>query len=97
VKYDNQLRYAVNIISDYQGSVPLHAWLKDFFRDHKQMGSRDRKTVSNLVYAFYRLGHAVRELKIEERILLGLFLVRSSPASFYNIFDRIGMSIRLNP
>ena len=86
MKYDNQLRYAVNIISDYQGSVPLHAWLKDFFRDHKQMGSRDRKTVSNLVYAFYRLGHAVRELKIEERILLGLFLVQEQPGELLQYF-----------
>ena len=57
MKYDNQLRYAINIIEDYDGRVPLSAWLKDFYRANKQMGSRDRKTVSEMVYGFYRLGH----------------------------------------
>jgi len=57
MKYDNQLRYAINIIEDYDGRMPLSAWLKDFYRANKQMGSRDRKTVSEMVYGFYRLGH----------------------------------------
>jgi len=79
MKFDNQLRYATTILSSYQGGIPLHTWLKDFFRQHKQMGSRDRKTVSNMVYAFYRLGHAVRGMPVDERILLGLFLVHDQP------------------
>jgi len=86
VKFDNQLRYATTIITAYQGETPLHVWLKDFFRQHKQMGSRDRKTVSNLVYGFYRLGHAVRELPIEQRILLGLFLTGDQPGEFLEYF-----------
>jgi 16S rRNA (cytosine967-C5)-methyltransferase len=84
--FDNQLRSATNIISSYQGEVPLHNWLKDFFRQHKQMGSRDRKTVSNLVYGFYRLGHAVRELAMDQRILLGLFLMQEAPGAFLEYF-----------
>jgi 16S rRNA (cytosine967-C5)-methyltransferase len=57
MKFDNQLRYASNIIEDYDGRVPLSVWLKEFFRNNKQMGSRDRKTVSEMVYGYYRLGH----------------------------------------
>jgi 16S rRNA (cytosine967-C5)-methyltransferase len=57
MKYDNQLRYAVNIIEDYDGRTPLSPWLKEFFRNNKQMGSKDRKTVSEMVYGYYRLGH----------------------------------------
>lgn len=79
MKFDNQLRYASNIIASYQGEIPLHAWLKNFFREHKQMGSKDRKLVSNLVYGFYRLGHAIKGIPVEERILIGLFLCNNSP------------------
>lgn len=86
MKFDNQLRYATNIITAYQGETPLHVWLKDFFRQHKQMGSRDRKTVSNLVYGFYRLGHSVRELTVKERILLGLFLVQDQHSELLEHF-----------
>lgn len=86
MKFDNQLRYVIDIITSYQGGAPLHVWLKDFFRQHKQMGSRDRKTVSNLVYGFYRLGHSVRELQIDQRILLGLFLTSSQPGELLEHF-----------
>ena len=73
MKYDNQLRYAIQIVNAYTADIPLHNWLKNFFRQHKQMGSRDRKQVSELVYCFYRLGHAAKKFSIEERILTGLF------------------------
>jgi 16S rRNA (cytosine967-C5)-methyltransferase len=86
MKFDNQLRYATTILTSYQGGTPLHTWLKDFFRQHKQMGSRDRKTVSNMVYAFYRLGHAVRGLPVDQRILLGLFLVHDQPGELLEYF-----------
>jgi len=86
VKFDNQLRYATTIITAYQGETPLHVWLKDFFRQHKQMGSRDRKTVSSLVYGFYRLGHSVRGLGLEERVLLGSFLVQHQPGELLAYF-----------
>jgi 16S rRNA (cytosine967-C5)-methyltransferase len=72
MKYDNHLRYAIDIIKDYDGRYPLSAWLKDFFRENKQMGSRDRKTVSELVYGYFRLGY--NQFKnIEERMLAGLY------------------------
>lgn len=86
MKFDNQLRYATTIIAAYQDETPLHVWLKDFFRLHKQMGSRDRKTVSSLVYGFYRLGHSVRELSVQERILLGVFLVQDQPGELLHYF-----------
>ncbi|HMH22136.1 MAG TPA: hypothetical protein VK563_10180 [Puia sp.] len=86
MKFDNQLRYASTIIASYRGEIPLHAWLKDFFREHKQMGSKDRKLVSSLVYGFYRLGHAVRDMPVDERLLLGLFLCNGSSGEFLQYF-----------
>ncbi|HEY4336925.1 MAG TPA: Fmu (Sun) domain-containing protein [Puia sp.] len=80
--YENQLRHATHIIDTYKGEVPLHAWLKDFFRANKQMGSRDRKLLSTLVYSFYRLGHAANHLSIKDRILTGLFLCTEEATNF---------------
>jgi len=72
MKYDNQLRYAVRIVQEYDGRSPLSLWLKDFFRANKQMGSRDRKTVSSLVYGYFRLGHTPFSDPME-RMLSALF------------------------
>ena len=82
MKFDNHLRYAVQIIRAYIGDIPLHAWLKSFFRDNPQMGSSDRKQVSNLVYSFYRLGHTLRDISTEERIMTGLFLLSKTENPF---------------
>ena len=72
MKYDNQLRYTIDIVKAYDGRHPLSAWLKNFFRENKQMGSCDRKTISSLLYGYFRLGH--NEYKnVEERMLAGLF------------------------
>lgn len=86
MKFDNQLRYGTTIITSYQGEMPLHAWLKNFFREHKQMGSKDRRLVSNMVYGFYRLGHALRSMPAEERILVGLFLCYETPGELLQYF-----------
>jgi len=84
--FDNQLRYAVQIIETYRGEMPLHAWLKDYFRLNKQMGSRDRKQLSTLVYSFYRLGHAVKNKPVKDRILAGLFLCSEQPGDLLTHF-----------
>lgn len=51
--------------------MPLAAWLKDFFRKHKQMGARDRRTVAEMVYGYYRLGHLPFS-DMREKILAGI-------------------------
>ena len=84
--FDNQLRYATQIIESYKGEEPLHVWLKDYFRLNKQMGSRDRKTLSALVYGFYRLGHAARSLAIKDRLLAGLLLCNDQPGELLDYF-----------
>ncbi len=78
MKYDNQLRYAGNIISAYDGSVPLSGWLNQFYREHPQMGSRDRRTVSSLVYGYYRLGQSLYP-SAEQKILAAAAIMNSQP------------------
>ena len=74
MKFDNLLRYAVRILAAYAGDIPLQGWLKNFFRENPQMGSRDRKQVTEMGYCFFRLGHSLKNISPEERILAGLFL-----------------------
>ncbi len=86
MKFDNQLRHALRIIDTYQGEIPLHGWLKDFFRVNKQMGARDRRLLSTLVYGYYRIGHAVRHLPKEEKVLTALFLCNDQPNELLQYF-----------
>jgi 16S rRNA (cytosine967-C5)-methyltransferase len=79
MKFDNLLRYALRVTDAYSGEKPLHLWFKEFFRANPQMGSRDRRLVSEMVYCFYRLGHSFKNNTAEERMLAGLFLCNEKP------------------
>jgi 16S rRNA (cytosine967-C5)-methyltransferase len=86
VIFDNQLRHATTIIETYKGEMPLHTWLKDFFRANKQMGARDRRTLSTLVYGYYRLGHSLAATPTPDRLLAGLFLCTNQPGDLLQHF-----------
>jgi 16S rRNA (cytosine967-C5)-methyltransferase len=62
------------IIASYDGSLPLAAWLKQYFRLEKKFGSKDRKQVAHLCYCYYRLGNSFQKNDIEDKILMGVFL-----------------------
>lgn len=46
------------ILALYDGSLPLHHFLKDYFRKNPKLGSRDRRGLSDAVYAWYRCSKA---------------------------------------
>jgi hypothetical protein len=42
------------VLNSYQGNPPLSAYLKNYFRSHTKLGSRDRKAITTAVYSYYR-------------------------------------------
>jgi 16S rRNA (cytosine967-C5)-methyltransferase len=87
MKWDSHLKSAIKIINSYSGSIPLAAWLKDFFRANKQMGSKDRKSIAAMVYHYYRTAHATDHgMPIEERILISVFLCNQHPLELLDYF-----------
>lgn len=68
------LKSAAGILLSYDGSIPFHTYLRKYFSQNKKHGSKDRKSIAALCYSYFRLGHAVMELPVDERVLIGLFL-----------------------
>src|SRR4030095_7943197 len=73
------LKSAIQILDEYRGEEPFASFLKKYFSQNKKYGSKDRKQVSHLCYCYLRLGKALSDVKIEERILIGLFLCSGEP------------------
>jgi 16S rRNA (cytosine967-C5)-methyltransferase len=84
-RWSHYLQRAEELVTGYSGEIPLAPFLKDYFRDHRQMGSTDRRYVTDMVYAFYRLGHAARSLSPGDRLLLGYFLCRQSSSPLMDV------------
>lgn len=43
------------LIGSYKGEVPLTHFLKQYFKAHPKLGSRDRRAISDAVYTYYRV------------------------------------------
>ncbi len=80
MKVFHQIRSFKQIIEAYDRSLPLHRFLVSFFKQNKQMGSTDRRWASRYVYAYFRLGNALQEIDLENRLAIADFLVNSSPS-----------------
>ncbi len=73
------LRSSVEILGEYKGEEPFASFLKKYFGRNKKYGSRDRKQIGHLCYSYFRLGKALLDIPVEERVLIGLFLCSDMP------------------
>jgi 16S rRNA (cytosine967-C5)-methyltransferase len=65
---------ALDCIQGYNFLEPFALYLKKYFQANPKLGSRDRRNIRQLCYAWWRLGNAVNELPINERMAVALFL-----------------------
>nr|MBA3900006.1 hypothetical protein [Bacteroidota bacterium] len=91
MREQNRLEHILNILSSYKkaaaenkGYLPLHIFLQNYFKQNKQMGSRDRRLASATLYNYFRLGKALPALADKEKIALGAFLCEREESPFIN-------------
>lgn len=84
MKAFHQLATVENILKQYAFEQPLHRFLAQFYRQNKQMGSKDRRVASRLVFNFFRLGKALKNENLETRLVVADFLSSTGSNSFIN-------------
>jgi 16S rRNA (cytosine967-C5)-methyltransferase len=84
--YQSYLNTSVELIEEFDGSIPLQHFLKKHFAANKKFGSKDRKYVTDLCYTYFRLGHALKNLPVEEKILTAIFLCNHLSNGFVEHF-----------
>lgn len=86
MKAIHQLSTFQNILAQYDAAQPLHRFLAQFYRQNKQMGSKDRKIASRLLYNFFRLGTILKDEPTDQRLIIAEFFCNDKPNSFLNHF-----------
>lgn len=74
MKVHHHIRAFEQVLASYDGKLPLHRHLIVYFKQHKQMGSSDRRWASRYIYSYFRLGKALLDLPIIERLAVADFL-----------------------
>jgi 16S rRNA (cytosine967-C5)-methyltransferase len=76
--HHSHITSAIKIIETAKVGEPLVHHLKKSFAANKKFGSKDRKSIASLCYNFYRIGNALKNKAIEERILAATFLCNNT-------------------
>jgi 16S rRNA (cytosine967-C5)-methyltransferase len=86
MRAEQQLRTFMRVFDKFPADKPLAKFLPEFFKRNKQMGSNDRRSASRLLYNYFRLGRAVADKPIEQRLFLAEFLCTSVDNPFLHHF-----------
>lgn len=68
------LNVAEQLLNQYTPPQPFHLYIKKYFSANKKHGSRDRKTIAALCYAYFRLGKSFANYSTKQKLLLGISL-----------------------
>jgi 16S rRNA (cytosine967-C5)-methyltransferase len=82
MKAIHQLATFQNIYAQYQQDQPLQRFLVAFYKQNKQMGSRDRKIATKLLYNYFRIGDLLKDEIPENRLIVAEFLCNEQSSSF---------------
>lgn len=83
---------ALQLVKEYNGGLPLHHYLKQYFSLHKKHGSKDRKVIAHFCYCYYRLGYALQQIPAEEKMRAAVFLCSSNPEAYSALFSKEWLS-----
>ncbi|MBL0883296.1 MAG: Fmu (Sun) domain-containing protein [Chitinophagaceae bacterium] len=86
MRFQSYFNTAVSLIQGYNGSQPLVHYLKAYFTQEKKHGAKDRKYITHLCYSYYRLGHALKELTVKERLKIALFFAEKTPGYWSGLY-----------
>ncbi|MFT4202739.1 MAG: hypothetical protein QM610_02390 [Chitinophagaceae bacterium] len=73
-RYFSYHNTACKLLASYHKEMPLQHFLRQYFSENKKHGSRDRKWISHFCYCFYRLGNALPNLEMAEKLPIAVYL-----------------------
>ncbi len=73
-RFHSYINSSKKLIETYRGEKPFAIFLKQFFAANKKYGSKDRRFISALCYNYFRMGFAISNMAVEEKLLVATFL-----------------------
>ena len=81
-RFHSYINTAEKIITSYDGTKPFAIFLKQFFAAEKKYGSTDRKEITSLCYNYFRIGKALPDVSLGEKIIVATFLCNKNESKF---------------
>ena len=86
--FNRHVDFALTCLDKHESGKPFHPTLHQYFKSNRQFGSRDRKTIKNLCYNWFRLGYSFGKLSRKDQMVLSnLCITESVPEWMLGLFD----------
>jgi len=82
-------QHRTKILAEYDGSLPLAIFLKQYFRQFPVLGSRDRRILSAMTYSHYRAGKAFKGLEDEQQMSAELLLCEQDGTEYQRVLKAV--------
>jgi 16S rRNA (cytosine967-C5)-methyltransferase len=82
-------QHRTKILAEYDGSMPLAIFLKQYFRQFPVLGSRDRRILSAMAFAHYRAGKAFKGLEDEQQMSAELLLCEQDGTEYQRVLKAV--------
>jgi 16S rRNA (cytosine967-C5)-methyltransferase len=102
MQLDSYKKIAQQMLDGYQYPEPFHLYINKCFKADKKFGSRDRRTIAAILYAYFRLGNGKNNiLNIDDGLLLitdieALILPTYNTTFDENIYQNTIATLKLN-
>ena len=83
--FHSYLTTAKTILNEYKNEQPFTSFLKTFFSKNKKFGSKDRKNIAQICYAYYRVGHIFTDSEFENQIKFALFILEENKENLIHL------------
>jgi 16S rRNA (cytosine967-C5)-methyltransferase len=83
---------AQKLVAGYAAPEPMHMYLQKYFKLNKKHGSRDRKTIANMVYSMMRSGLSIASLPSQ---ILEAYEIQDAAKAIYS-FEPATCTISVN-
>lgn len=80
MRWYSYLNTASRILNAYSGKLPFHHFIRNYFRENKKYGSKDRRFIGQLCFSYFRTGKSLESRPIEGKIVAGFFLTSEEPS-----------------
>ncbi len=84
---DKHLSTAEKLITNYDGRSPFHLYIKQYFKQEKKHGSKDRKQISHICYTVLRLGKSLLQCSFRDQFKVAHFMMNEQAGIWSFLYD----------
>ncbi len=95
----SRIQKVLDLLSRYDGKIPLHHWLKEEFRKHRNWGSRDRRFYRQACFSVFRFFPGFKKEELCNELVLTALIIAGEdvPGTVFTTERSVSLRSEIQP